>query len=515
MRTHRQPKAPAAPRRTASPPVLSALCETVLRLQRQAGNAATEVFLQRQTATVSPAVAAANAEATDTSKRITAVFQEMLRSTNAIVRNTAQLYTGSSPRMSWTPMTRRSDSAAIATQLGTTGTREYFFTGLTQPAWTPGSPPPPGTRVFEPAVGGTIDGNTALIRGRDTSGVAYPDTVLKSMLVHETSHVLVKSYGEHPDTATDSGSFDRYKDEFRAYFVDPFDTRFAGLRPDARATAIRTHLVGTSATSPNPATHAYADLQRSYWGSAAFRTQVRAHTRPDGLNLTSSPRLDRLFTLLTQAASDPSKVDETVSAIARLPVAERSEAASATLVRTLGAALGTAAETRIRRALEAPTTAAYTGALNPARSPRITAFYDALIRGEAAGIKTAYRGLSSADRLVLQMNPAVLRFIDHHVASERVRACSVALVNTQSTGQYNAVDRFIGACLDALADILLNSTNPTGPPPALLDALRAMAFDTRIGFYRLNEDARVQYVEILPPTVRRPIIRILRGEQEP
>jgi hypothetical protein len=496
----------------------------VLRMQRLAGNTATRSWLtvprpptlQRQAAPVvpTPAVAAAIADAVRTQNRMTAVLQNMLSSRNATARNTAQLYTGASPRRTWTPMTRRSDSAAIATQLGTTGTREYFFTGVTQPAWSPGAPLPAGTKTFEPTVGGTIEGTVALIRGRDSGGTEYPDNTLASILVHETSHTLVAAYGEHPGTVTNSASFDRYKDEFRAYYIDPYDGRFSALTPDRRAAAIRTHLVGTSATNPNPATHAYSQFQAAYWTTPAFKAQIDAHTRPDGFNLTSSPRLDELFGLLTAAGTDPAKVDDVVLAIVRLPVAERTEAASATLVQTMLQRWAEPDRQRVRQSLGAPTSAEYTGALNPDNSPRITAFYDTLVRADPAGIKTAYGRLTPADRGRLSMNAAAMVFADRHVANVRTRACVVGMVNTRTVGQFDAVDAFIGACLDELAHELLG-TPGSGPSPAVLTAVRAMTFEARLGFYRLSEDARVRYVEVLPAPIRRPLIAILRGEREP
>jgi hypothetical protein len=515
------------PAESAEPAAPEGSRETLLRLQRQAGNVATRAWLagpapvQRQAGGGAPAappvpaaVAHANADAARTQQRVTAVLQEMLRSRNPSARNTAQLYTGSSPRLTWTPMTRRSDSATMASLFGTVGTAEYFFTGVNQPPWTPG-PLPAGTMVFAPGVGGTIQGNTALIRGQYPSGDDMPDRQLMSTFVHETSHTLVASYGQHPGTTVNAASFDRYKDEFRAYYVDPYDTRFADLEPDRRATAIRTLLVGRSATNPNPATHAYSQLQAVYWTNAAFRAQVNAHTRPDGFNLTNSPRLDRLFTALSNAAGDPSRVDDLVIAVTRLPAAERAEAATSSLIRTLSQAVGAAADRRIRRALEAPTRPDYADALNPGHSARVTGFYDSLVRGDPAGIKAAYGRLDAGERGGLRLNAAALVFIDRHVESIRVRACVVAMVNTGLVGQFDAVDAFIGACLRELADELLNNTTPTAPSPQLIAAVRAMTFEARIGFYRLSEEARVQYVEVLPPPVLRPLIAILRGERDP
>ncbi len=96
----------------------------------------------------------------------------------------------------------------------------------------------------------------------------------------------------------------------------------------------------------------------------------------------------------------------------------------------------------------------------------------------------------------------------------RNRACTVAMVNTQSVGQFNAVAAFISACLDELSNAVLH-TPGTAPAPATLAAVRAMTLDARLGFYRLTEDARVQYVEALPAPIARPLIAILRGDRDP
>ena len=112
------------------------------------------------------------------------------------------------------------------------------------------------------------------------------------------------------------------------------------------------------------------------------------------------------------------------------------------------------------------------------------------------------------------MNAAAMVFADRHVANVRTRACVVGMVNTRTVGQFDAVDAFIGACLDELAHELLG-TPGSGPSPAVLTAVRAMTFEARLGFYRLSEDARVRYVEVLPAPIQRPLIAILRGEREP
>ena len=292
------------------------------------------------------------------------------------------------------------------------------------------------------------------------------------------------------------------------------DSQFGALASDAKATAIKTHLVGSSATNPTPATHAYSQLQAAYWTTPAFKAQVDPHKRPDGFNLTSSPRLDTLFQLLTAAAADPTKVDDAVLAITRLPIPERTEAAGATVIPTLLAKLTAGDRNRVLRALGAPTKVEYTGELNPDNSPRVAGFYDAVVRGEAGSITAAYGALNAAEKARLVRNAAALVFVDRHLDSVRNRACTVAMMNTRSVGQFDAVAAFISACLDELTNAVLH-TPGTAPAPQTLAAIKAMTLDARLGFYRLTEDARAQYVDALPAPIARTLIAILRGEREP
>ena len=128
-------------------------------------------------------------------------------------------------------------------------------------------------------------------------------------LVHETSHILVSDYGEHPGTTTDSGSFDRYRDEFRAYFVEPGGVLRARSRPTPAPTRSATTwsaparapaATPTSTPPSGPTPHA----------TNTFRTQVLAHRRPDGFNLDNSPYLDRLVHLLRDQQAGRATVED-------------------------------------------------------------------------------------------------------------------------------------------------------------------------------------------------------------
>ena len=73
--------------------------------------------------------------AAETVTRIDKAIDVMAKTTdNPTVSNTSQLLRGPSPRVTFTPMTPRSDSEAIRTARGqAAGSVAYFFTGTTQP----------------------------------------------------------------------------------------------------------------------------------------------------------------------------------------------------------------------------------------------------------------------------------------------------------------------------------------------------------------------------------------------
>ena len=102
--------------------------------------------------------------------------------------------------------------------------------------------------------------------GRFCGFKASPVARWKGSLVHETSHALNK------DTKHAGDSFDRYKGEFRAYWVAEY-RGVANL--GVRAQQIKAHILGD-----------YPQLKNRYNADAAFKAQVDGHTRPDG-NVTN------------------------------------------------------------------------------------------------------------------------------------------------------------------------------------------------------------------------------------
>jgi hypothetical protein len=509
---------------------------SVLALQRQAGNAAVGRLLQRHeddaatavaepeagpapaapAAPAAPGQAAAEAIAVETVTRIDKAIDEMAKATdNPTVSNTAALLRGPTPRVRFTPMTPRSDSEAIRTARGqAAGSVVYFFTGTTQPPLgaAPANPPA-GTLEKRPNVMGTISGdNLVIIRGRDAGGTWRTEEDIKGTLVHESSHILVKAYGEHPGTKTDASSFDRYKDEFRAYFVEQFGP-YAGEKDlDKRAGMIKRHLIGTSLTD----TKGYPLLRNAYWTKPAgdkFRTDIDNHKRPDGFNLTNSIRLDQLFAALGPAAADPLKVDDVMVAVSRLTAAERVEARTSRLIRTKADACGPDAAKRIFAALDAPTQPDYTGKLNPSSNPRIARFYEEVARSSPEQIRDAYTALKAEERVELQFNVATMVFVDHNILEPRRRACVYAMLVSRSATQYVAMDDFLEQCF--LTHIGSYGDSPAELPAELRGAAKRLTLDSRLALYRLVEDARKEWVDVLPPPVSRPLLLILRGDADP
>ena len=195
----------------------------ILALQRSAGNQAVTAMLQRQVPPAAPPAAgsqaAAEADAVATFGLLRDTHRIMLASPDQNTRNTAQMMDApggraTGGRVRATPRTVRSDSAQLVADRGLNpATTVFYFYGIVQD----------NEHEFGPNTLGTIEGDsTIVIRGKDpTTGALRSHEEIIRTLVHETSHIIVADYGEHPGTKTDAGSFDRYRDEFRAYFVEP------------------------------------------------------------------------------------------------------------------------------------------------------------------------------------------------------------------------------------------------------------------------------------------------------
>jgi len=495
---------------------------TVLALQRAAGNAAVRGILARQSATAAPPAATAapanaapdwssqaNAQATAQATRtrlITQLLPFMVTHSDQVVRNTAELFTGATPLLTMDAITKRSDSATQVAKPGlpawvTARAHDAYFTGVTMNNVT----------YSEPNMIGTLTGTTMYVRGHDSSGNLLSMDEMAGVVTHEVSHWLVKQYGELPLTDVNASSFDRYADEFRAYWVQY--KSLAGSKTGAdRARAIREHLVGT-AGDPNSG---YSNFHSAYFaagpGPNLFKQQVDALAGPLGYNLTNSIRLHRLWQQLTgraSAAPGATGTDAIVLFIDGLPVGERAEAARSTLIQGLIAKIGAPDGDRIKAALNAPTVPEYTEKINPSHSAGIAAMLVAVVSGNGDEMKKAYGALGLADRQTLQWNAAFLAYVDFHLPDMAARACLYAMISNFSVAQYDAMAAFISSLKSARAEQSLFGL--TGVPQYVRDAMAKLTDRSRWSFFSWSRTGAVkEYVDVLPPDVAGEIKERLR-----
>jgi len=496
----KEPQPEHAPERAAAPaPPLP----RILALQRSAGNRAVTSMLARQAPAAAPAVAAAEQIALEAFTLIRDSYKQMLVSVDTRIKNTALMMDppGSAPggkRVRATPMTPRPDSADLNLKHGTDPAKSgYFFYGTKQD----------NEHELPPDYLGTTEGdNTIVIRGRDLSGATRTHEDVISTLVHETSHILVADYGEHPKTLTDAGSFDRYKDEFRAYFIEPHST-FTGMAEDARADAIRAHVVGTAM-----GTGGYADLNKAFWTTPhdtnQFRKDVLAHRRPDGFNLNNSPYLDRLVHLLRAQKDGKATVEDALYQITVLSPAERTEAAAATLITKMLTDLPGPEAERLKKALNSPAAVQYGKELNPNASPRVTAFLEAIPARVPEQITETYKACNPQDRADLEHNAHFISWLRRVLPGELVmRTCITVMTGGRSFLFFERTRVFISACVDASA--------ATEMPDELRNSLKALTFEARLAYIGLCKDAYEAHVLPLQPAVRNEVSAILRGDREP
>jgi hypothetical protein len=471
----------------------------VLALQRTVGNRAVGRILARlQASWGTQASAQATAAATRTRLQ-TELITFMQSHSRRIVRNTAELFTGTSPLLTLDAITKRSDSAAqvasaTAPAWVTAGRDAAFFRGATMN----------NVHFHDKDMIGTLDGTTMYVRGHTDAGTLEPLEDIANTVVHECSHYFVSQYGELPQTNTSASSFDRYADEFRAYWVEG---RWGNLSGAARAARIREHLVGTAGDP----TSGYGALRTAYYaaGPNPFRTQVDALTGPLGYNLTNSIRLHRLWQLFKDQAAGTATVDALVFAIARLPPSERAEAARSTLIRGFETAIGGVGAQRVRAALSAPTSDEYVGQVNPSRSAAINRFLGAIIIGTPEVLKRTYGELSRDDRRTLMRNPAFMVFVDHHLLDSALRAAVWAMTETWSTGQFDAMTTFIDALRRARTEA--SGGTLTGVPDYVRQALAGLHDYSRWTMFSWSrEGAMREYVDVLPRPIANEIRERLR-----
>jgi hypothetical protein len=508
----RKPARPAAARpveRSASP----VGPEAVLALQRYAGNAAVARLLARQgapAATAAPAHAdwsnPANAQTTAAATRarlLTQLLPFMAAHRDPIVRNTAELFTGTTPLLTMDAITKRPDSALQVAK-------------PTNPAWVTARPhdayfygttiAPANVHFMEPNMIGTLKGTVMYVRGHDSSGDPQSLDEIAGVVTHECSHFFVSQYGELPASQNNANSYDRYADEFRAYWVQ-YHGIASGLSDADKVKKIREHLVGTSG-DPNSG---YSNFHAAYFaaGPNAFKTAVDALAGPVGYNLTNSIRLHRLWLLFGQQASGTATIDDLVLAIDALPASERQEAAGATLLTSLIAKLPPADGKRVRRALDAPTVPEYTQQLNPAKSAAIAGLLKAIVAAGDDEIKKAYGALGARDREAVAMNAAFLAYLDFHLTDAATKACVYAMVASRDAGQYDAMAAFVSSLRSAKDENDLFGISSA--PSYVTDAMDKLTDESRWSFFSwARNGALKQYVDALPAKVADEIRERLR-----
>ncbi len=515
---------------TAPPEVGAPDPDAVLALQGSAGNAAVARLLSRQpeddaqpadrgdpdtaraggaqpeaTGTPAPtwgtqAQAQATAQATLT-LLTTKLLPFMSAHADPIVRNTAELFTGAAPMLTMNPITKRSDSAAQLAKPTTptwavAATHDAFFTGVTMN----------NVLFSQKDMIGTLKGTVMLIRGHDDTGTPLSLDTIAGTVTHECSHFFVKRYGELPQT-TSASSFDRYADEFRAYWVEHGD--YQHLPPREKAEKIRKHLVGTKGDPSS----GYSNFRGPYYAPEpppnVFKQKVDALAAPIGFNLTNSIRLDRLFTLFQNQQAGTATVNEIILAIDALPPSERKEAAGANLITTAIGKLAPDDATRVRAALNAPTVPEYTERLNPAKSPAISAFLASIVSGKADDIKAAYVALPRNDRGTLAQNAAFLVYVRDHQMATSGQACTFAVTETGDPDQYNRMAEFLAelsrAKLEADADTL------AAVPPYVTAAMGKLQQRARWALFAFGRDGAMKdYVNVLPKKIAWEISNRLR-----
>jgi hypothetical protein len=142
--------------------------------------------------------------------------------------------------------------------------------------------------VIQTNADGTQSGNYIFIARGATVDRA------RDILIHEVNHAMRLHEAGHTDAAN---SFERYKDEFQAYWV----AEFRNVRDlDDRARQIRTHVLG-----------AYPALRARYDTDEDFKELVDNYTRPDA-NVLNSPRWQAVERAVQGAGTDEEAVYQAI-----------------------------------------------------------------------------------------------------------------------------------------------------------------------------------------------------------
>jgi hypothetical protein len=462
----------------------------IVRVSRLGGNRAVGRLLARReaeaTGTAAPdwstqPKAEATAKATRTRLR-TELIPHMQSHAKQVIRNTADLFTGSPPLLTLDATTKRSDSATSfggAPSWADPTLYDVFFRGVTMD----------NKHYHQKGMVGTLSGSVMYLRGHDSAGTLMGLESMANTVAHEVSHFLVKQYGEMAETSTSAASFDRYADEFRAYWIE--DEVGTGLSDADRAAAIRKHLVGTA---EDPAS-GYPEMHKAYFkeGENEYKTKVDALNRPIGFNLTNSLRLHRLWQLLSRKRPSEETVSDILLMIAGLSVAERREAKASPLIAKLVARLKSEDAEAVRKALDKLVGGKY------------EKFLAAVVGGKAEEIKAAYTDLPAADRGTIAMHEGFLINVGRLLTDSAARARLYAMTTTGDVRQYDAMAAFLDAVQAA-------KLIPGGPMPDDVDAaLRGLRERARWALFSWErEGAMKEYVDGLAPTLAHAVRERLR-----
>ena len=169
-------------------------------------------------------------------------------------------------------------------------------------------------------------------------------------------------------TATDAGSFDRYRDEFRAYFVEPHGN-FDGLT-GAAAGPRRSR---TTSSARAPTTGGYPDLRTAYWARPRPRTRSASRSTRTRRPTASTSTTARCSTASSRCcAKRPAGRRRGHDLPDRRALARRAaEAAGASLIASLAAPRSRRrTRQRVRQALTSPAAVGFGRELNPNQSPQ-------------------------------------------------------------------------------------------------------------------------------------------------
>ena len=250
---------------------------------------------------------------------VTTVLTEMRKPGNPpIIRNAAEWLVpagGGAAKDDLFILTKTHDAAARAKKHGKTKEVAYFGDAPAYPADTAdyeiAITSTRNIHFAEPSVAGEHSSKQVWLMEPKRHGM----TAVQSFLVHEVQHDADK-HERDPDWAkaykSPEESWVRYKTEFRAYWVDghrdpPRYSDASGSATDAKfdnakQEAIFLHMYGDSPTD------VYAEwLRPNYDGNTTvngkkFKDLIHGYTRPEGINLVNSPRIDDFYRRLRACA---------------------------------------------------------------------------------------------------------------------------------------------------------------------------------------------------------------------